>query len=132
MSTNENMNDYLENIFENISDVEMQFEELLFEISEEINRVMTDQGISKSEMALKMGVSKPYVTKLLRGSNMSLQTLAKVSIALEHKFHVSLRPKGWECFTFAVSPQNGRRGRRERYEGFKEQGEMAYAAAEGY
>lgn len=128
--TNEiDYNKYIESVFDQISEIEMQFEELMYIVSEEINRSMLEQGMNKATLAAKMDVSRPYVTKLLRGSeNVSLQTLAKISVALNKKIHIALRPRDWECVTFAVSPRSSEK-RRERFDGFLEQETSSYATA---
>lgn len=120
----------VKDIFDEISEQEMQYEELLHAVSEEINRIMLKEGVSKSELAEKMGVSRPYVTKLLRGANVSLQTLSKVASALGYKTCISMVLKDWEAKVFAVSPVNckGRGDRRPRFaDGFKEKEGYKYA-----
>lgn len=120
----------IKDIFDEISDQEMQYEELLHTVSEEINRIMCKEGLSKAELADKMGVSRPYVTKLLRGANVSLQTLSKVASALGYKTCISMVPKDWEAKVFAVSPVNwkGRGDRRPHFaDGFKEKDGYEYA-----
>ncbi len=64
-------------------------EDLLITVAERIISAMKKQGVSRSELARRMGVSPTYITKVLRGhANLSLETLAKLAFALELK---------WEC-----------------------------------
>ncbi len=122
-------------IYGQMSEVELHFEELLHAVSEEINRVMVQGGVNKTELACRMEVSKPYVTRLLNGTaNVSLLTLAKISVALGHRVGVTLVPAGWESRVFAVSPRNEtlRLHRRAQYDGFTDKDEQVVVNAEGY
>ncbi|ACV67690.1 helix-turn-helix domain-containing protein [Desulfohalobium retbaense] len=130
MQTDNEYSGVIDGIFSQISEQEMQYEELLHTVSEEINRIMCKEGLTKAELADKMGVSRPYITKLLRGTNVSLQTLAKVASALGYKTCISMIPKHWEARVFAVSPVNKQRqgDRRARFaDGFREKEGYAYA-----
>jgi transcriptional regulator with XRE-family HTH domain len=127
MPNNIDYNNYIEDIFNQIPEWEEHYEELMHLVSEEINKSMIEQDMNKSSFAERMRVSKPYITKLLRGSeNISLKTLAKISVALNNKVHIVMRPREWTCHTFAVSPRNVEK-RRERYNGFLEQERVSYA-----
>jgi len=131
MSRKNEEHDLIASIFDEISEQEMQYEELLYSVSEEINTVMLKKGVTRAELAERMGVSRPYVTKLLGGTNVSLQTLSKVASALEYKTCISMIPKDWEYKVFSVSPFNNRvqRDRRAQFEhGFREKEGYHYAS----
>ena len=54
---------------------------------------MKDLGMSQSELAKRMKVSRPYVTKVLRQDvNFSFRTAAKLASALKMDFFPELRP----------------------------------------
>ena len=58
-----------------------------------ILRRMKDLGMSQSELAKRMKVSRPYVTKVLRQDvNFSFPTAAKLASALKMDFFPELRP----------------------------------------
>lgn len=58
-----------------------------------ILRRMKDLGVSQSELAKRMKVSRPYVTKVLRQDvNFSFRTAAKLASALKMDFFPELRP----------------------------------------
>ncbi len=58
-------------------------EELTFDVTEEILIIMEDKGISKKDLADKLGKSKAYISQLLSGSrNMTLRTLSDLCFAL--------------------------------------------------
>lgn len=64
-------------------------EDLLVTVAERVVSAMKKQGVPRSGLARKMGVSPAYITKILRGqANLGLETLAKLAFALEMK---------WEC-----------------------------------
>ena len=59
-----------------------------------ILRRMRELGINQSELAKRMKVSKPYITKVLRQDvNFSFRTAAKLARALEMDFFPELREK---------------------------------------
>jgi transcriptional regulator with XRE-family HTH domain len=58
-------------------------EQLLFDATELISRAMEQQGVSKSDLAKRLGKSKAFVTQVLGGqSNMTLRTLSDLASAL--------------------------------------------------
>ncbi|HEY2120649.1 MAG TPA: helix-turn-helix transcriptional regulator [Candidatus Acidoferrum sp.] len=58
-------------------------EQLLFDATELISRAMEQQGVSKTELAKRIGKSKAYVTQVLGGqTNMTLRTLSDLAAAL--------------------------------------------------
>ncbi|AAC07091.1 helix-turn-helix domain-containing protein [Aquifex aeolicus] len=59
------------------------YEKLKFDISEELAKLMKQKGITKKELAHRMGVSPAYVTKIFSAENISLKVIAKVLSALE-------------------------------------------------
>ena len=61
-------------------------EELIYNVTEDMLVIMEELGISKNELARKLGKSKSYVTQLLNGSrNMTLGTLSDVCMELNTK-----------------------------------------------
>ena len=59
-----------------------------------ILRRMKQLGVNQTELAKRMKVSKPYVTKVLRQDvNFSFRTAAKLARALEMDFFPELREK---------------------------------------
>ncbi len=67
----------------------------VMEITEEIVRRMDELGITKSELARRIGSSPAYVTKILRGdTNFTFDTMVKLGTALDCEFRCHLQPKG--------------------------------------
>ena len=59
-----------------------------------IVRRMKELGVSQTELARRMKVSKPYVTKVLHQDvNFSFRTAAKLAAALKMDFFPDLRPQ---------------------------------------
>lgn len=59
-------------------------ETLITEVTEKLWRRMEECGVSKSELAKKLGASKGFVSQVLSGSrNMTLRTLADICFRLE-------------------------------------------------
>ena len=68
-------------------------EDLIFEITESICKVMEERRISKAELSRIAGVSKSNITQLLSGDqNMRLTTVADLLYALDSKLAVSAVP----------------------------------------
>ena len=61
------------------------------EFIEDVWRLMEEQKVSRAELARRLGTSRAYVTKLLGGNaNFTLQTMAKVAMALGAQVHVHI------------------------------------------
>ena len=55
----------------------------LFRVTEDILVAMEELGVTKSELAKRLGKSKPQITQLLRGgSNMTIGTLSDIAVEL--------------------------------------------------
>ena len=66
-------------------------EALLIEISDQLNVAMEQQGVTQSELAERLGVSKSYVSRLLHGTpNLTLRTLVRLSNALNRRVQLDL------------------------------------------
>jgi cyanate lyase len=71
-----------------------QVDRLKVEISERIYNVMKEQGVSNAELARRLGKSRAYVTKLLRGTtNFTLESLVRIGRALSCEVQLELLPK---------------------------------------
>jgi transcriptional regulator with XRE-family HTH domain len=68
-------------------------EDLIFEITESICKVMEEKHVTKAELSRRAGVSKSNITQLLSGDqNMRLTTVAGLLYALDSKLQVSPVP----------------------------------------
>lgn len=82
------LNDYV-----GCNPVEFRQEELILETTELIAKVMTENNVSKSDLASKLGKSKPHVSQCLSGEqNLTLRTLADIFGALGYRMQVGACP----------------------------------------
>ena len=64
-------------------DPEYLAEGLAIRIAEQAVRLMEEQGISRAELASRMGVSKAYITRLFNAPpNLTLRSIAQLALAL--------------------------------------------------
>jgi transcriptional regulator with XRE-family HTH domain len=64
-------------------------EELILEVTEALAEAMTRQGITKAELARRLGKSKGFVSQVLAGDrNLTLRTIADISDALACRIRV--------------------------------------------
>lgn len=81
-------------LFEQSSDSNRRLlceEELILEVTEAVSAVMQEEGITKAQLARRMGRTKGFITQLLSGSrNLTLRTLAGVADALESRVTITV------------------------------------------
>lgn len=64
---------------------------LITQLTNEINWHMRERGLTRADLAARMGVSPGRVSQILGGGeNLTLRTLAALSTALEARFDVEL------------------------------------------
>jgi transcriptional regulator with XRE-family HTH domain len=63
-------------------------EQVILDVTELICRVMDEDGVSRSQLAKRLGKSKGYVSQLLDGEhNMTIRTISDVFCALGRTVH---------------------------------------------
>jgi len=68
-------------------------EGLVTEAGEFIARLMQQQGVTKAELARRLGKSRAYITQMLSGStNLTVRTLAEVAYALGAEVRLEAAP----------------------------------------
>ena len=73
--------------------VEYRQEALVLEISARVHARLQQLGMSQAELARRMGVSRPMITKLLAGDrNFQLKTLLRLGDALDMELKVEFVP----------------------------------------
>jgi len=73
---------------------EFETERLLVDLTEELVAHMDRQDISRAELARRLGVSRAFVTNLLKGSpNLTIKTLVRVAYAAGLNIEISMQPK---------------------------------------
>lgn len=68
----------------------LQQEDAILDVTELICEIMSETGVSRSELARRLGTTRSYVTQLLDGSaNMTIRKVADIFFALGSKPHFS-------------------------------------------
>ena len=87
------MRDYRDLISEAEHSVEYWAESTIIEFTEDLERAMKERGISRAELARRLGTSQAYVTKILRGNaNFTLCSMVKLARAVEMDLRLHLAP----------------------------------------
>lgn len=74
-----------------------------------IDRRMKELGISRSELAEKIGSSPAYISKVLRGDkNLTIESMAKLAWHVDAKLHIYISRKDcdWKIIDVIASPSN--------------------------
>ncbi len=72
---------------------QLAIETLVLEATETVSKLMQAQGVTKADLARRLGRSRAFVTQLLNGSaNMTLKTLAEVMNALGSEISIGAKP----------------------------------------
>jgi transcriptional regulator with XRE-family HTH domain len=67
---------------------------LITQLMNEINWYMHERGLTRADLASRMGVSPGRVSQVLSGGeNLTLRTLASIATALDARFELDLRPQ---------------------------------------
>lgn len=83
----------------------------IFRVTEDILVAMEDQGVTKAELANRLGKSKARISQLLGGSsNMTIGTLADIAFALGLSLDKTFREYSERRY-----PSAGESGDNERY-----------------
>jgi transcriptional regulator with XRE-family HTH domain len=65
----------------------------VLEFTEEITAIMEREGITRSELARRLGTSPAYVSKILQGNaNFTLTTMARLAKVLGADLRIQLKP----------------------------------------
>ncbi len=83
------------------SQIEDEMLALVTQLTNEINWYMRERGLTRADLAARMGVSHGRVSQILGGGeNLTLRTLAALSTALHARFDIELSAlKGGDTFT---------------------------------
>jgi transcriptional regulator with XRE-family HTH domain len=67
-------------------------EDAILKFTMRLHELMQEQGISKTELAKRLGVSQPYVTRVLKGGdNLTVGTMVKLARAVGASLQISLQ-----------------------------------------
>jgi plasmid maintenance system antidote protein VapI len=75
--------------------VAYRVEGAIMEFTEELCKLMHIQGVTKTELAQRLGCKPAYITKLLSGqNNFTIQTMVKTADAIGAEIRIHLQPAG--------------------------------------
>ena len=75
------------------SDPEYLTEEIKLAFTEELADLMDQSGVSRADLARRLGTSRAYVTKIFRGQfNPTVETLVKLALAANGRVILGLQP----------------------------------------
>lgn len=78
----------------------------VLEFNERLCEIMEAQGVSRAELARRMGKSRAWVTRLLNGShNMTVATMAEVLLALGYRLVLGAESLQQSQAATSVSPR---------------------------
>ena len=66
----------------------------ILDFTEALYAAMEEQGVTRAELARRLGTSQAYITRVLGGhANFTLKTMAKLALALGMQLEVGLVPQ---------------------------------------
>ena len=72
-------------------------EDAILQFTMRLHEQMQKQGISKTELASRIGTSQPYITRIRKGrDNLTIATMVKLARAVGLKVQISLGETGAE------------------------------------
>lgn len=103
----------LEEFDKNPDDV---LDDVLLDVTEQIAVAMEEKGVTRKELAARMGVKPPVITRLLNGpENTTLRTLLRVAFALDIIIDIELgKPDATKARRAARAAQQAENGERKR------------------
>jgi transcriptional regulator with XRE-family HTH domain len=76
-------------------------EDAIIRFAEDVYLAMERVGLSRAELARRLGTSKAYVTKVLRGNaNFTLKSMARLALALDSELRMHLAPRESPTYWF--------------------------------
>jgi len=87
--------------------IDDELSRLITQLTNEITWQLSERGLTRADLATRLGVSPGRVSQILSGGeNLTLRTLASLAAALDSRFELELTPQ-------ALSADNGNAGRVE-------------------
>ena len=73
----------------------------IYSFTEELNRLAEIEGVSRAEIARRLGTSAAYVTKVFRGDvNFTVESMVRLARAIGARLHVHLALEGHQVRWF--------------------------------
>ena len=65
----------------------------IYSFTEELNRIAQLEGVSRAELARRLGTSAAYITKVFRGdANFTVESMVRLARAVGARGHIHLAP----------------------------------------
>lgn len=91
---------WLEKLIESSKDsYDYKLEKLITTVTERLVAIMDEKNISKVQLARMLDVSPSYITKLLRGTNVSIAHLLRITDTLGVELDISMGSLSEEIYT---------------------------------
>lgn len=82
---------------------EMDLEGAKIDFALELERIIAAHSLSRAQFAQKLGVSKPMVTRILRGdANLTLETMVRAAHAAGGQLHLHIAPENHAVQWFSL------------------------------
>ncbi|MDD3580264.1 MAG: helix-turn-helix transcriptional regulator [Desulfobacca sp.] len=91
----------------------MAQEDLIMEVTETLCKLMQEKGVSRTELAARLGKSKGFISQVLNGGrNLTLRTIADIAEVLGYKLLLlpQRKPKIQEREVIGLESSHPRRG----------------------
>lgn len=87
--------DRYKNLLTDLDDsIEYWAEGAVLDFTEELARIMENSGISRAELAKRVGTSPAYITKVFGGqANFTVETMTKLALAVDHVLRIHVAAK---------------------------------------
>jgi transcriptional regulator with XRE-family HTH domain len=73
--------------------------------ADDLVRLLEARGLKRTELAEKLGTNRGYITRILNTEyNLSIETMAKIALALDAQITLSMQPRQASPATAAVVP----------------------------
>lgn len=103
-----------------MSEEEWAYSSFTGKIADEISEYMGKKGITKAQLADRMGKSRPYITKVLRGdANMTFKTFISLlhHLGAKANVHISNKNDGLQWMAVANKRRKSQEEKRTSYSG---------------
>lgn len=75
----------------------------IYTFTEELHRMAESEGVSRSELARRLGTSPAYITKIFRGDgNFTVESMVRLARAVGGRLHLHLAPEEHEVRWFDI------------------------------
>lgn len=81
--------------------------------SDDLWQAMEHRGLTQAQFARRAKMPRQYLTKVFRGGNCTIETMARLAFALKYRVHIHLAPDEAGCAWIHAIPQSAPRPREQ-------------------